>query len=60
MDISKSIISMVQENLIKILSLRKDFEEKEDGSFVSKADYFLQDLLINKITSYFPNYFIFS
>mgnify|MGYP006101036027 CR=1 FL=1 len=60
MDISKSIINMVQENLIKILSLRKDFEEKEDGSFVSKADYFLQDLLINKITSYFPNYSIIS
>ena len=59
-NISKVIIQIVKKNLKHLLKLRDDFEEKEDGSFVSKADLLLQDMLINQISFYYPKHLIIS
>lgn len=58
--ISKSIINLVNANLEKLLSLRDYTKKKEDGSFVSKADIFLQNIIINKMISFFPDHIVIS
>ena len=57
--ISRSIINLVDENLEKLFLLRDDVK-KEDGSFVSEADIFLQNLIINKLISFFPDHLVIS
>ena len=58
--ISRSIINLVDKNLEKLFSLRNLIKTKEDGSFVSKADIFLQNLIINKLISFFPDHLVIS
>lgn len=58
--ISGSIINLVDQNLEKLFSLRNHVKKKEDGSFVSKADIFLQNLIIKKLISFFPDHLVIS
>ena len=46
--ISKSIIKLVNDNFKKIVYLRNDFDQKMDGSYVSKADIYLQSISTTK------------
>ena len=58
--ISKQIVKLVNDNFKKIVYLRNDFEQKTDGSYVTKADIFLQSILIKEMTSHFPDHQIIS
>lgn len=56
----KAAFSLVQQNLEKILTLRTDFTAKEDGSYVSKGDLFVQDLLFDFFKGTLTGHYIIS
>lgn len=58
--ISKSIVKLVEENLEQIFALRSKVKKKRDGSFVSEADIYLQEIIIKEIYTYFPNHIVIS
>ena len=45
MSICKGIIQVVSQNLTDILSSRRSFSEKQDGSYVSEGDLLIQELI---------------
>ena len=51
---------IIDSKLSEIISLRNDFEEKEDGSYVSKGDILISNVLKSYFESRYPNYIYIS
>lgn len=58
--ICKDIITQVNNQLEKILSLRQIYVKKEDNSFVSKGDLLVQDIIIDIISKSLPDHILIS
>ncbi|MGU3235856.1 inositol monophosphatase family protein [Vibrio cholerae] len=56
----KLLIDIINSNLDKILSLRQVKEQKEDGSFVSKGDLLVEQLVNDFVKSHFPKHTLIS
>ncbi|ELU9849716.1 inositol monophosphatase [Vibrio cholerae] len=56
----KLLIDIINSNLDNILSLRQVKEQKEDGSFVSKGDLLVEQLVNDFVKSHFPKHTLIS
>jgi myo-inositol-1(or 4)-monophosphatase len=60
MSICNEIVELVREFLDEILSLRRDFVQKKDGSYVSKGDLLVQSIVMRHIAEHHPKYRLIS
>ncbi|HFL4850834.1 TPA: inositol monophosphatase family protein [Escherichia coli] len=60
MNISKEIVALLSSQLGKILALRSDFAQKSDGSYVSKGDLLVQDLVLDYLKIALPDHQLIS
>jgi len=54
------IFDSIKQQLNTILVLRDQFTEKSDGSFVSKGDLLVQDIVLNYLHDYLPSFRLIS
>jgi len=54
--IERDLIELIKFNLHKIISLRNDFIQKDDGSYVSKGDLFCDELVKEYFAKNFSEY----
>ncbi|MFC5050677.1 inositol monophosphatase family protein [Rubritalea spongiae] len=59
-----SVLNLIQEGVLQqleeILALRATREEKEDGSYVTKGDLMVQDIVMQKIAGHYPDAIVIS
>lgn len=60
MSICKVLIDQINSNLENILSLRRDFVSKSDGSYVSKGDLLVQSIINDELKKILPNHILIS
>lgn len=60
MSICHEIVELVKKSLNEILSLRGDFVQKEDDSYVSKGDLLVQSIVMTHIGEHYPQYRLIS
>lgn len=60
MSISKELVALLSGHLDKIITLRSDFSQKPDGSYVSKGDLLVQDLVLNYLKKALPDHQLIS
>ena len=60
MSICTEVFDLIELSLGKILSLRQDFIEKEDKSYVSKGDLLVQSIVMNFVSEKYPEYELIS
>lgn len=60
MNISKELVSLLSAQLDKIISLRSNFSQKTDGSYVSKGDLLVQELVLAYLEKALPNHQLIS
>ena len=60
MTICNEIVDVIKSRLDEILSLRRSFVSKEDGSYVSKGDLLVQGIVLDLIRSRLPSYTLVS
>lgn len=60
MNISKKLVALLSGQLDKIIALRSDFTQKADGSYVSKGDLLVQDLVIDFLKQNLPSHQLIS
>lgn len=56
----KPIVDEIYTKLSEILSLRNSFQSKEDGSYVSKGDLLVDELVLSFCKQHFPNHEVIS
>ncbi|WP_338534321.1 inositol monophosphatase family protein [Leclercia adecarboxylata] len=60
MNISKELVSLISAQLDKIIFLRSDYSQKPDGSYVSKGDLLVQDLVLDYLAKALPDHQLIS
>lgn len=60
MNISKDLVLLISTQLDKIIALRADFTKKSDGSYVSKGDLLVQDLVLEYLSKSLPDHKLIS
>lgn len=55
-----AIVSIIKGRIDEILGLRSDFQEKEDGSYVSKGDLLVQSLIFDYVKNNLPGHHLIS
>lgn len=60
MSISKELVALLSDHLDKIITLRSDFSQKPDGSYVSKGDLLVQDLVLDYLEKALPEHQLIS
>jgi len=56
----REAFSLIKKNIEEVLSLRTDYTSKVDGSYVSKGDLFVQDLLFDFFNKNAEGYYVIS
>jgi len=55
-----AIFQRVRETVVEVLALRDQYEEKADGSFVSKGDLLVQELVFDYLQQFLPHFQLLS
>ena len=55
-----AIVDLIRSSLYQILSLRSNFQKKEDGSYVSKGDLLVQSLVMGYLQDHLPDHQLIS